>query len=266
MTRHALALAAFLLLGVGVHAQGSNMEPIYAYDQSDWFNSTTTAFTISYEIRGYTYCPSGCPANVYHYGVITLQVGGDNESENFYGAKVPPQDNLDVIRYVGGPGDSTWPNGLPMPVTGAFLSSDGYVVCTQRGTISSDNYGILSQHLTSDTVFLQARANSAYADLACTYSGDTTPDWVEIPFNNPYGTQGSNPSPLYIEMERLSFAQTTPASNQSSYRAFPILSWTYVFSEWIHTGSGLPEPMPQQCTQNIQTYSVFNPGWISPPQ
>src|SRR6267378_1449760 len=88
MTRHALALAAFLLLGVGVHAQGSNMEPIYAYDQSDWFNSTTTAFTISYEIRGYTYCPSGCPANVYHYGVITLQVGGDNESENFYGAKV----------------------------------------------------------------------------------------------------------------------------------------------------------------------------------
>lgn len=233
------------------------MTPAYSYyDGGAVIVAGPSAYaTFNYGVSGLTVCNGSCPSGVTHTGHVTFAFNGGQETD-YADTPVPPQQTINFSKNEGDP-------SLSLPFTGKKVVLGGYVECSRVGTISNTNIPV-DTYFSSTTTFFKAQANSNHLAVDCTYSGDGTPAWSAVP-NNPYGTQGANPSPLYLEYLGIVYSSTVPPAASFNNWALPNGNLVSTYEPWQHS-NGNPAPMPQQCTQLKTGLTQYNPGYIVPPQ
>lgn len=233
------------------------MTPSYGYYTGGAVivNGSTVYATYNYGVDGLTTCSGGCPSGVTHTPFLEFGFNGKAPAE-YFGSSTPPQQYLDFQL-------NETDSSQFFPFTGKQVVMNAWVECSRIGQISSTNIPINS-YFSSATTFYKAQANSSNLNVDCGVSGDGTPAWEPVPVN-PFGSQGSNPSPLYLEFLGVVYSATPPPASSFISWAAGVGNLVYSYRAWQHS-NGSPAPMPQVCTQLKTGLTQYNPGYIVPPQ
>jgi hypothetical protein len=239
---------AILLLGMVTCTSNSlaqgQMRTDYSWTQLLYWLPSPGAATyveVGIEVDGDTVCYPYCPSGVTHHSdLVALK-------QHCVGPNVSPGTDIgeDCTAFF----------------TLAFLDTQGSVygdvICSQVGTIASDPGEVVSKYWENQVAFVAAVANSANVTNDCTYTNDTSPDWAGLT-TNPYGTQGSVPSPAIIEEMRLAY--TSNSTGYGPFTPFPNGADSFTGDAAVDSGpwSGT---MPQQCTQHASGKASYTPTW-----
>jgi hypothetical protein len=247
-----LVVIALGILACTSSAKAQGMQPKYTYTQLVYWlpgSSNAIAVEVGISVLGNTSCyPLECPIGVTHHSDLFAGIG--NEGAECVGPNEDPQDTIEEQCVMA----------IALPFYDQKGSVWGEIICSQRGTISSDQGYVEGMYWENQVTFVKALPNSSNITTDCTYPNDTSPDWAGYG-TNPYGTQGSTPNPAIIEEMRIAYT-----ANSSGYAPFTQFPNGYdEFSGVAMDYGPWSGSMPQVCTQHASGKTRFTPTWQANP-